>query len=355
MTSKGRHIVRYVRASDGVQLAWAESGNGPPLVKAATWLTHLEYDIESPVWKHWTDFFSNNFRYVRYDERGCGMSDWDLRDLSLDRRVADLETVIEAAHLDEPFTLMGMSQGAAVCVAYAVRHPDRVARMILCGGFAHGALRRSDEEANRMYAAIIDLAKLWGSDNPAFRQVFTSRFIPGGTNEQLQWFNDLCLKTTSPELAPTLLRARAETVVRHLLPQVQTPTLVLHAREDEIAPLKEGRLLAAEIPGAQFIELESRNHVLLSHEQAWSRFQEAVLEFTGRAAAGGADAFAQLSPRERDILRLLTEGLSNSEIAERLGISEKTVRNHLSHLFDKLGVWSRTQAVVFARDYGFRG
>lgn len=354
MTSK-KHTVRYVRASDGVQLAWAESGDGPPLVKAATWLTHLEYDVESPVWKHWTDFLSDNFRYIRYDERGCGMSDWDVRDLSLDRRVADLETIIEAAALREPFALLGISQGSAVCIAYAVRHPERVSHMILCGGFAHGALRRSDEEANRMYAAIIDLASLWGSDNPAFRQVFTSRFIPGGTSEQLQWFNDLCLKTTSPELAPTLLRARAETVVRDLLPKVRTPTLVLHAREDEIAPLREGRLVATEIAGAQFIELESRNHVLLAHEQAWTRFQEAVLDFTGRRRAGGGDVFARLSPRERDTLRLLTDGLSNSEIAERLGISEKTVRNHLSHLFDKLGVWSRTQAVVFARDHGFRG
>ena len=355
MTLKGRHTVRYVRASDGVQLAWAESGSGAPLVKAATWLTHLEHDVESPVWKHWTEFFSNNFRYVRYDERGCGMSDWDVRDLSLDRRVADLETVIDAAGLTEPFALTGMSQGASVCIAYAVRHPERVSRMILCGGFAHGALRRSDEEANRMYAAIVDLASLWGSDNPAFRQVFTSRFIPGGTNEQLQWFNDLCLKTTSPELAPKLLRARAETVVRDLLPRVKTPTLVLHAREDEIAPLTEGRLLATEIPGAQFVELESRNHVLLAHEPAWARFQEAVLEFTGQAPLPGGQAFDQLSPRERDILRLLTGGLSNSEIAERLGISEKTVRNHLSHLFDKLGVWSRAQAIVFARDHGFQG
>lgn len=355
MTLKGRHTVRYVRADDGVQLAWAESGNGPALVKAATWLTHLELDIESPVWKHWTGFFSSNFRYIRYDERGCGMSDWDLSDLSFERRVADLETVVDAAKLNEPFTLMGMSHGAAVCIGYAVRHPERVSRMILCGGFAHGALRRSDEEANRMYAAIVDLARLWGSDNPAFRQVFTSRFIPGGTDQQLQWFNDLCLKTTSPALAPALLRARAETVVRHLLPQVRTPTLVLHAREDEIAPLAEGRLLATEIPGAQFVELESRNHVLLEHEQAWARFQEAVLEFSGRARGAADQAFAQLSPRERDTLRLLTDGLSNSEIAERLGISEKTVRNHLSHLFDKLGVWSRAQAIVFARDRGFQG
>ena len=355
MTTRNRHTIRYVRASDGVQLAWAESGSGPPMVKAATWLTHLEHDVESPVWSHWTRFFTDHYHYVRFDERGCGMSDWNVSDLTLDRRVRDLETVVDAAGLGEPFTLIGMSQGASVCVAYAVRHPERVSKMILCGGYVRGALRRSDEEANRMYAAIIDLSSLWGSDNPAFRQVFTSRFIPGGTEEQLRWYNDLCLKTVSPELAGTLLRARAETDISDLLARVQTPTLIAHAREDVIAPLAEGRALAAGIRGAQFVELDSKNHVLLEHEPAWARFQEEVLAFTGHRAGGDHRAFDDLSKRERETLALLSEGLSNSEIAERLGISEKTVRNHLSHLFDKLGVWSRAQAIVFARDHGFQG
>jgi pimeloyl-ACP methyl ester carboxylesterase/DNA-binding CsgD family transcriptional regulator len=357
MAAKTPHTVRYVRASDGVRLAWAESGTGIPLVKAATWLTHLEYDIDSPVWRHWTAFLSGHFRYVRYDERGCGMSDWDVRDLSLDRRVRDLETVVEAARLTDPFVMLGISHGAAVCIAYSVRHPEQVARMVLCGGFARGALRRGDDEARRVQRAIIDLASLWGSDNPAFRQVFTSRFIPEGTDEQLRWFNDLCRKTTSPDLAGTLLHARAETDVTALLKEVRTPTLVLHARNDAIAPLSEGRLLASEIPGAQFVELDSLNHVLLEREPAWARFQEAVLAFTGQtvSAAGGDPAFEALSRRERETLALLADGLSNAEIAERLGISEKTVRNHLSHLFDKLGVWSRAQAIVFARDHGFSG
>ena len=355
MSSRTRHTVRYLRASDGVRLAWAESGSGPTLVKAATWLTHLEHDVESPVWHHWTSFLSEHFRYVRYDERGCGMSDWNISDLSWERRLADLETVIDTACGSEPVTLLGMSHGAAVCIAYAARHPERVAKMILCGGFARGALRRSDEEATRMYEAIISLATLWGSDNPSFRQVFTSRFIPGGTDEQLRWFNELCLKTTSPELAGPLLRARAETDISAVVSRVRAPTLILHARNDMVVPIAEGRFLATEIPGAQFVELDSRNHVLLENEPAWARFQEAVLEFTGQAAAERGEAFRELSPRERETLSLLAEGLSNSEIAERLGISEKTVRNHLSHLFDKLGVWSRAQAIVFARERGFRG
>ena len=355
MSSKTRQTVRYVRASDGVQLAWAESGNGPALVKAATWLTHLEHDLESPVWHHWTRFLSDHFRYIRYDERGSGMSDWNISDLSAERRVRDLETIVDAAGLTEPFILLGMSHGATVCVEYAVRHPERVAKMIFCGGFARGLLRRNNDDARKMYEAVISLSTFWGSDNPAFRQVFTSRFIPGGTDEQLRWFNDLCLKTTSPELAGPLLRARAETDVSPLLSRVRTPTLVLHGRNDAVSPIAEGRFLATEIPGAQFVELDSRNHVLLEHEPAWARFQEAVLEFTGQAVRENSEAFRELSPRERETLSLLAEGLSNSEIAERLGISEKTVRNHLSHLFDKLGVWSRAQAIVFARERGFRG
>lgn len=350
---RNRHVVRYLKASDGVRLAWSDAGSGPVLLKAATWLTHLEYDIDSPVWRHWTTFMSGHFRYLRYDERGSGMSDWDYRDLSFERRVQDLEEVVDAAALAEPFTLFGMSHGAAVCIAYAVRHPERVARMILCGGFTKGALRRSDASAT--YRAIVELASLWGSDNPAFRQVFTSRFIPGGTDEQLHWFNDLCRRTVAPEMAGELLRARAETDVSDLVPLVRTPTLVLHARSDAIAPLSEGRLLASGIPGARFVELDSRNHVLLEHEAAWTRLQEAVLEFSGQPARPTAPVFDALSRRERETLALLAEGLSNADIAERLGISEKTVRNHLSHLFDKLGVWSRTQAVVFARDHGFTG
>lgn len=353
MASRIRQTVRYVHTSDGLRLAWAESGSGLPVVRAATWLTHLEYDLDSPVWVHWLSFFSGHFRFVRYDERGCGMSDWDVHDISLERRVTDLETVVEAAGLTEPFTLLGMSQGAAVCLSYAVRHPERVARIVLCGGYARGALRRGDAEARRMYEAITDLASLWGSDNPAFRQVFTSRFIPEGTDEQLRWFNELCQKTVSPELVPALMRARGETDVTALLRQVRPPTLILHARNDAIAPLSEGRFLASEIPGAEFVELDSRNHVLLEHEAAWGRFCDAVLEFTGQRRPVESPAFAALTGRERETLVLLAEGLSNSEIAERLGISEKTVRNHLSHLFDKLGVWSRAQAIVFARDRGF--
>lgn len=357
MTKKATQRIRYVRTTDGVQLAWAEAGAGPVLIKAANWLTHLEYEWESPVWRHWIRFFTDHFRYIRYDERGCGMTDPNVGDLSLERWVEDVEAVVAAADSRGPFALLGISQGAAICVAYAVRHPERVAKLILYGGYARGPFRRGDPDRESFYRAMIDLVRLgWGSDNPTFRQVFTSRFLPGGTDEQIGWYNDLCRKTTSPEIAARLLESRTTIDVTALLGEVRTPTLVLHSRDDDVVPIAEGHILAAGIPGAQFIELDSKNHVLLETEPAWERFCDEVLEFLGRQGLtrGEDPAFASLSPREREVLALLTEGFGNARIAEHLSISEKTVRNHVSNLFDKLGVWTRAQAIVFARDRGFK-
>ncbi len=352
--------IRFLRTSDGVQLAWAEAGAGPVLVKAANWLTHLEYEWESPLWRHWIRFFSDHFRLVRYDERGCGLTEWNVGDLAFDRWVEDLDAVVGAANADQPFTLLGISQGAATSIAYAVEHPERVARLVLYGGYARGAARRPDPRDLREFTAIIELARLgWGKDNPAFRQVFTSRFVPGATEEQMSWFNELCRRTSTPEIVSRLLETRSLIDVSDRLAQVRVPTLVLHPSGDGVVPFGEGRLLASGIPGAQFVELDSRNHILLETEPAWQRFCGAVLEFAGMDAApawGAEDpAFASLSPREREILALITEGLGNAAIAERLSISEKTVRNHVSNLFDKLGVWSRAQAIVFARDRRFAG
>jgi pimeloyl-ACP methyl ester carboxylesterase len=350
-----RQHVRYFTASDGARMAWAESGSGPVLVKAANWLTHLEYEWDSPVWRHWNQFFSAHFRFVRYDERGCGMNDGGLGALSIEQWAADLGSVIEAARPDGPVTLLGISQGVATCVQYAVRHPERVARMILYGGYARGASRRGTADSERAFRAMADLARVsWSSSNPTFRQVFTSRFIPDATVEQLQWFNDLCVKAAPGGVVADLFEARAVLDVSALLDKVRTPTLVLHARDDQVIPLAEGRLVASGIAGAEFVELDSRNHILLEHEPAWRRFCEAVRAWmqTGHPAAKDSP-FAALSSRERQVLALMTEGLSNTQIAERLSISEKTVRNHASNVFDKLGVWSRAQAIVFARDHGF--
>jgi pimeloyl-ACP methyl ester carboxylesterase/DNA-binding CsgD family transcriptional regulator len=348
--------IRYLRTRDGLRLAWAEAGAGPVVVKAANWLTHLEYEWESPVWRHWIHFFADHFRFLRYDERGCGMTDRSLGDLTFERWVEDLEAVVDAAGIEAPFTLLGISQGASVCVAYAARHPERVSRLLLYGAYARGWSRRGDESGAREYEAIVELVRRgWDRDNPAFRQVFTSRFIPGATSEQVEWFNELCRKTLTPEVAALLLERRSVIDVSDLLGQVRAPTLVIHSRDDEICPITEGRFLASGIPGAEFVELDSANHILLEREPAWARFREAVLEFMELpVAASGEAAFASLSAREREILVLITEGLGNAAIGDRLSISEKTVRNHISNVFDKLGVWTRAQAIVFARDRGFR-
>lgn len=348
--------IRYVKTQDGVRLAWAEAGAGKVLVKAANWMTHLEYDWESPVWRHWMRFFTDNFCFVRHDERGCGMTDWKVGDLSFERWIEDLEAVVDAANPNEPFALLGISQGAATCLAYAAKYPERVSHLILYGGYARGTYHREDDDKTRMYRAMIELVRLgWGSDNPAFRQVFTSRFVPGASDEQIDWFNELCRKTASPENAARLLEARAEINVVPLLEKVVTPTLVIHSRNDDIIPIVEGHILAAGIADAQFVELDSKNHVLLENEPAWERFCKEILGFTGvtGAASGEDSAFTSLTPREREVLTLLAEGFGNAQIAARLSISEKTVRNHVSNLFDKLGVWTRAQAIVFARDRNF--
>jgi len=350
-----RQQIRFVQATDGVQLAWAQSGRGPTLVKAANWLTHLEYELRSPVWRHWLEFLSKHFRLVRYDERGCGMSGWQPKMLTLDQWSADLGAVIDAAQPEGRVILLGISQGATACVHYAIQHPERVAALVLYGGYARGANRRNTGDAANAFRAMIDLARVgWGKDNPSFRQIFTSRFIPGGTPEQLQWFNDLCLKTTTGEIFASLYGARASVDIEASLAAVSVPTLVIHARGDEVIPVAEGRLLAAGIPGAEFVELDSRNHILLEDQPAWLRFQEAVLAFLRPDRSADQSVFASLSEREREVLTLIADGLSNTDIAARLDISEKTVRNHTSNLFDKLGVWSRAQAIVFARDHGFR-
>src|SRR5688572_13002050 len=286
------------------------------------------------------------------------MTDWDVEDLSFERRVADLEELVAAAGASEPFILLGVSQGASVGVAYCVRSPERVSHLVLYGGYGAGWAMRGDPLEEREYRALTELIRLgWGRDHPAFVQAFTTRFVPEGTPEQVEWFNELCRRSASPAMAAALLESRGAVDVRHLLPRVTVPTLVLHARGDAVTPLAEGRRIATAIPGARFVELDSRNHILLEQEPAWRRFQDEVAEFTGIAAAAtSADegAFATLTAREREILALLCEGLSNAQIAQRLAISDKTVRNHLSHLFDKLGVWTRSQAIVFAHERGLR-
>jgi pimeloyl-ACP methyl ester carboxylesterase/DNA-binding CsgD family transcriptional regulator len=348
-----QQTIRFTRSADGVRLAYAESGTGAPLVKAANWMSHLEFDWHSPIWKHWFGFLSRHHRLIRYDTRGCGLSDWDAADLSLEAQVADLEAVVEAARVDR-FDLIGVSQGGSVAVEYSIRHPERVSHLVLYGAFARGRKHRG-ADAVQESRALTDLVRLgWGQDNPAFRKLFAHIFVPEASPEQEQWFSDLMRITSKPEIAARILEASATVNVVDRLGKVQVPTLVIHGRDDACIPYSEGRTFAAGIPGASFVTLESRNHILLESEPAWARFREAFSTFVGEeeAVAGDSARFDELTQRELDILRYLACGLSNAEIAERAFISEKTVRNHLTSIFGKLDVDSRSKAIVLAREKG---
>jgi class 3 adenylate cyclase/pimeloyl-ACP methyl ester carboxylesterase len=273
--------INYCRAPDQVRLAWAKAGRGPPLVRTANWLNHLEYDWQNPLRRAVLQNLAKRYTLIRYDARGNGMSDWDVPEISLDAWVSDLETVVDAAGL-ERFPLLGISQGCAVSIAYAVRHPQRVARLILYGGFALGGYKRSAEEREQR-KAMMTLIKLgWGTDDPAFRQLFTSRIMPDATKEQADAFNELQRMTASADCAVKYYETVNNIDVQYLLPQVNVPTLVLHVRGDLMQPFEEGRKLAATIPGARFVALQGHNHSLLPGEPAALRFFEELELFLQR-------------------------------------------------------------------------
>jgi pimeloyl-ACP methyl ester carboxylesterase/DNA-binding CsgD family transcriptional regulator len=349
-----QQTIHFVKAPDGVRLAVGVSGSGQPLVKSANWLSHLEFDWQSPVWRHWFQFLSARHQLIRYDPRGCGLSDWEVDNLSQERQLADLEAVIDAAGL-EHFPLLGISQGGATCIEYAVRHPERVTKLVLYGAYAEGWAQRG-EEPRRAGMALIELIRQgWWQENPAFRQLFGSLFIPDASADQVRWFSDLMRTTTKPSIAARIFESFGNINVRSLLSAVQVPTVAIHARSDARIPLDQGRLLAAEIPGATFVTLEGRNHILIEEEPAWERFREAFDEFLGVAEAPAKVASAkleELTARENDILHLVALGHGNADIAKQLFISEKTVRNHMTSIFEKLGVDSRGKAIVVARDRG---
>ena len=271
--------IRICRAPDGVRIAYAKSGSGPPLVKTANWLTQLEYDWNSPVWRHWLRELGRHHTYIRYDERGCGLSDHDVADVSLDAWVRDLEAVVDAEGL-ERFPLLGISQGCAVAITYAVRHPGRVSKLVLYGGYLRGRDHRSSSVVQEIDGAFLrDMIRVgWGRDNPAFRQVWGTLFVPDGTPEQHQWFDDLA-RTLPMENALRIVGLTHSLDVRELAAMVNVPALVLHARGDASVPFECGREMAALIPGARLVSLEGRNHVLLEHEPAWTRFVEEVRAF----------------------------------------------------------------------------
>lgn len=280
-SARQRQEIRYCTTGDGVRLAYASVGSGPPLVKASNWLTHLDFEWGSPIWRHWYSELSRHHRLVRYDERGNGMSQRDVGDVSFDTWVRDLETVVDAAGLDR-FPLLGISRGGSIAIAYAVKHPERVSHLVLYGAFACGLNHFGTQEQLEARRALTSLVRLgWGLNNPKFCKTFTCRFIPEATPEHEQWFDELQRVSTSPENAARLMERDDAIDVRPLLSQVKTPTLVIHCDRDHTVVPERGRLLAANIPGARYVSLPSANHLMLEEEPAWSMFLEEVGLFLG--------------------------------------------------------------------------
>jgi pimeloyl-ACP methyl ester carboxylesterase len=276
-----RQTIRFATAADGTRIAHSTVGDGPPFVKAANWLNHLEYEWESPVWKHWIDEITRRHMFVRYDERGCGLSDWNVPEFSFDAWVRDQETVVDALGLDR-FVLLGISQGGAVAASYAARHPERVSKLILYGAYSRGWRFRGDEKEIEARSAIAQLVRLgWGRSNPTFRHLFTTHFIPEAGPDEMEWFDDLQRISASPENAARFIEEFSRIDVQSVLERITVPTLVLHCQSDPAVPFDEGRRLAAGIKGAKFVSLPSNNHLLLANEPAWTIFLREVGAFLG--------------------------------------------------------------------------
>jgi len=347
--------IRFCTARDGVRIAFATAGEGPPLVRVNNWFTHLELDWVNPVWQHWSEFLAERRMLVRYDPRGSGLSDRDPAAVSLDAFVSDLDAVVDAQGLSR-FALIGLCQGAAIAVAYAARHPERVSRLVLYDGYLHGAYVDAGEtlaQQAHTFAHMIELG--WGRRVGAFREMFAGLLAPEADEQQKKWIGELQRRSASPAMACRLWNEFNTFDVRGEAAKVAAPALVFHVRGDAMVPFEAGRRLAAALPNARFVPLEGRNHILRADEPAWLAFKKELNEFLGlgeQISNAEARELATLTEREREILDAIARGLTNVEIAERLHISEKTVRNHINHVFSKLDARHRAQAIVIARNAG---
>ena len=354
--SQSRQNIRFCASADGTRLSYATCGSGPPLVWVQPWNHHLELDWDSPVWAPWLSLLTRHHTLVRYDWRGCGLSDRERVKFSFKEYAEDLDAVIAAASLD-CFVLFGMSgSGGAVSMTYAVHHPERVTHLVLFGCNTHGPLGGSptSEQVAEAQARLKVFELGWSNENPGYGQFFAAMHIPDATPEQYRSYNDLLRRTTSPANAISLLNTFNRLNVQDIVPRVPCPTLVLHSRGDAIISFDQGRKVAALIPKARFVPLESRNRLVLDTEPAWQQLVDALYEFlpVDSVERGTLPFLDDLTTREREILEVVAEGLDNHEIAARLNISEKTVRNHVSTIFSKLQIRSRAQAVALARDAG---
>jgi pimeloyl-ACP methyl ester carboxylesterase/DNA-binding CsgD family transcriptional regulator len=354
--SPPNQTIRFCRAADGTRLAYAIHGSGPPLVVVSCWLSHLQHDWQSPVWRHFLDDLGAIASVVRYDERGFGMSDWAVDDFSIAARVADLEAVVDATG-HERFAVLGMSGGSAVALAYAARHPERVNRLVLYGTVC-GIPVELDGDGREVEETFRQMIRVgWAKDDPTFRRVFTTRFIPDATEEQLAWFDDLQRMSTSPENAVASRIARQAVDLVDEIPAITAPTLVLQALGDRSTTFDNAVTVSSQIPGARLVPLDSRNHILLADEPAWPVFMAEVTAFLEPdrraflADGGGGRPSERFSARERDVLRLAADGRSNDEIASSLTLSVRTVERHLSNIYAKLGLTGRAARAGAVAEY----
>jgi pimeloyl-ACP methyl ester carboxylesterase/DNA-binding CsgD family transcriptional regulator len=339
-----RQEVRFCRSADGVSIAYAVHGSGPPLVIDSCWLSHLQYDWESPVWRHYLSELGKVATVYRFDERGHGLSDREVYDHGLDLRVADLEAVVRHAGLAR-FSVLAMSQGGPVTVEYAVRHPEQIARLVFYGSHAGpGSVELADED-EQMDVALTQLIKVgWQRPTPEFRRVFTFLMIPGASEEQMGWLDELQRRAVSADVAVSARLQRGQANVTHLLGSVAAPTLVIHSLRDRMNDFAFARLLASHIPGARLVGLDSDNHIVLEDEPAWPVFLREVTEFLDGDLTPSVDDDPRdvLSVRELEVLELAARGHDNARIAAELILSVRTVERHFQNIYDKLGLHGKS-------------
>lgn len=351
-----RQQLRFCSSFDGARIAFATAGSGPKLVAAPHWLTHLELEWQRLYAGPWLERLTDRYTLLRTDQRGCGLSDRDVADISFESMVRDLEAVIDSCGWTR-FALLGRSQGGAIAIEYAARHPDRVSHLVLYGAYARGRSLRESLQAADLEAQIRMVEVGWGGEDPAYHEFFAARFMPDATLEKRQAMVELQRASTSGANAARVLRAMGGIDVRGSASRVRCPTLIMHSGSDRVVPFEEGRLLATLIPDARLVAFESRNHVLLEQDPVWEAFFQELDAFLPSErsipSSGSAAPLARLTAREAEILERIAQGLDNAQIAAHLELSEKTVRNHITHIFDKIGVENRGKAILWARAAGF--
>jgi pimeloyl-ACP methyl ester carboxylesterase/DNA-binding CsgD family transcriptional regulator len=345
--------IRFCTSFDGVQLATALYGTGAPLVKTATWLTHIERDMDSPHTRQWIDELSRQHAFVTYDTRGCGLSDRAVKNVSLDTWVRDLEAVVDTLQL-ERFPLLGISCGGATAVAYAAKHPERVSHLILFGAYATSffSTTKTDPHIAETADTMLKVARLgWGTGGSAFRQVFVSKFMPHASMEQQHSFDEYQSLTATPEMAVQCLQAMFAINVTAQATQVRCPTLVFHAKGDQLIHFHQGRKLASLIPSARFVPIESDNHVPFVGEACWGKVTEEIRSFLGDAKVPVAPS-SKLTARQTQVLQQVAAGQTDKQIAKQLGLSPRTIEMHVAAAMKTLISTTRAEAVHAATQQG---